>query len=524
MLTRPCDKINTNSTNNHKQTTSCQPIIETITMNEGGNNVRQSNESLSNELFNVCRLMHPFHRHESFSEEGLREIIDRHGLTPNNHVDDYEFFHAACRHWRVTEGIIRCLLEYFPAAASAIGEGGAPSFVGEDGNIITNLPLHWLLKNRRVNKTAAVNILKLLIEKYPEAARHADNDGRLPIHIAAGRSPDFCRVLIEAHPGSEQMADVSNGRRLPLHHACANNSLATVEYLYRQYPEAINKASSWGYPIHTAITGVIQRDSPASAVKIVQFLLDCDPNQKLIQYRGESLLHYACHRPIRAINRVFRANTDSTIIEAAYQAAYQIIEVLYNAHPEAIEHHRIASNVRQFHQQVQIFIHGELVYARQANDLRIMTTPDDNGRLPLHTALQNNVRLGSIKLLVKGNRQAVQSLDNIGALPLHIACQHHGSASVVQYLLNQDEAALAAVDSQGNTVLHYACRGAKHVAIALLLEKYDTASVSKRNSDDKLPIDLLWESNEVSDRESIEYTGSVFQLVRAYPEMIQSVI
>ena len=149
-----------------------------------------------------------------------------------------------------------------------------------------------------------------------------------------------------------------------------------------------------------------------------------------------------------------------------------------------------------------------------------MTTPDDNGQLPLHTALQNNVRLGSIKLLVKGNPSALRTLENYFALPLHIACEHHDSASVVQYLLDLDKRTVRAVDIDNNTALHYACRGAKYETIALLLEKYDAASVSKRNAHGKLPIDLLWESSEVGDRESFEYTESVFQLVRAYPEMV----
>ena len=76
-----------------------------------------------------------------------------------------------------------------------------------------------------------------------------------------------------------------------------------------------------------------------------------------------------------------------------------------------------------------------------------MTTPDENGQLPLHAALQNNVTLGSIKLLVKGNPSAVQSPDNSGALPLHIACQHHESSlSVVEYLLDLDATTLHAED------------------------------------------------------------------------------
>ena len=179
--------------------------------------------------------------------------------------------------------------------------------------------------------------------------------------------------------------------------------------------------------------------------------------------------------------------------------------ILYDTLPEAIEDDNFASNIHQFHEQVQAFINNELVYARQAKDHRLMTTPDDHGRLPLHRALQNNVRLGSIKLLVQGNPHAVHSPDNSSLLPLHITCQHHDSASVVEYLveldtiLGLDATSLGATGKAGNTALHYACLGAKYDTIALLLEKYDAVSVSKRNAQKKLPIELLWESNAVED-------------------------
>ena len=136
--------------------------------------------------------------------------------------------------------------------------------------------------------------------------------------------------------------------------------------------------------------------------------------------------------------------------------------------------------------------------------------------------LQSNATLGSIKLIVKGNPPAVQSPDNSGSLPLHIACAHHDSPSVVQYLIGLDTVTLDAVDHYNNTALHYACRGAKHETITLLMDKYDAVSVSKRNAQKKLPIDLLWESNEVLDRESVEYTESVFRLLKAYPETMMN--
>ena len=116
-------------------------------------------------------------------------------------------------------------------------------------------------------------------------------------------------------------------------------------------------------------------------------------------------------------------------------------------------------NIQEYHQQVQAFINGEIVYVRQAKDLPLMTTPDDHGRFPLHTALQNNVRLGSIKLLVKGNPAALQSPDDSCALPLHVACIHHDSAKVIEYLVGLDISTLDAVDRDGNTALHVACVG-----------------------------------------------------------------
>ncbi len=213
----------------------------------------------------------------------------------------------------------------------------------------------------------------------------------------------------------------------------------------------------------------------------------------------------------------------SRVNESNIEAALGVIKVIFDAHPGAIEYNETTSNIHRFHHQVQTFLRSQLVYSRQAKNRRLMTTPDENGQLPLHIALQSNVRLGSIKLLVKGSPPAVQSPNNNGALPLHVACQHHDSARVVQYMIGLDTATLDAVDRKGNTALHLACRSARYETISLLLDKFDAVSVSKRNATKKLPIDLLFESNEVLDRESVEFTESIFRLLRAYPETVMNI-
>jgi ankyrin repeat protein len=448
-------------------------------------------------------------------------------LTPNNDpIIGCLLLHAACHNERVNEGIIRYILEYFPDASSAADDIGYTPlhYACSNKNITLNIiqllidaaptsvrtvdnkghmPLRYICGNKNVDEISATDILKLLIEKCPEAVRHADDNGLLPIHAACmSMSLECCRVLIEAYPGSERMGN-SIGV-LPLHCACFYGTVAVVEYLYKLYPDAINHATpGGGYPIHIAIIlGTKYRDNPAAAVDVVKFLLDCDPNVKLQKYRGIfSLLHVAC---VEDYN------------ESNIEAGIQIIKLIYDAHPEAIEDDNEITFIT--HHQIQTFINSELVYSRLASDHRLMMTPDKKGQLPLHTALHDNVRLGSIKLLVKGNPSAIRTFNNSGAIPLHVACQHHESTSVVQYLIERDATTLRAVDFDHNTVLHYACRGVKYDTVALLLDKFDAVSVSKRNAHKKLPIDILLESDEVLDRESTEYTECVFRLLRAYPE------
>ena len=127
------------------------------------------------------------------------------------------------------------------------------------------MPLHILCNNSKVDEGTATQKLKLLIEKYPEAVRHTDNDGDLPIHLASKRrSPEFCRVLIEAYPGSERISNAEG--QLPLHFACVANNVATVAFLLRTYQDAINHADVEGvYPIMYAILGAEHRNDPAPA-------------------------------------------------------------------------------------------------------------------------------------------------------------------------------------------------------------------------------------------------------------------
>eukprot|EP00984_Skeletonema_dohrnii_P013412 scaffold5549_cov79-Skeletonema_dohrnii-CCMP3373.AAC.15 len=66
----------------------------------------------------------------------------------------------ACCNEVVTEGIIRCLLEHFPAAISDADDNG-------------HLPLHAACG---LNKNVTIGIIQLLIDAAPDSVRHEDNN------------------------------------------------------------------------------------------------------------------------------------------------------------------------------------------------------------------------------------------------------------------------------------------------------------------------------------------------------------
>jgi ankyrin repeat protein len=502
----------------------------------------QSNDALVQELIDFCRS-------EVLSEDGLREIIEKYGCAPNNHrVENYDFFIVACRNELVTEGILRYLLEYFSSAASATtSRGETPlhmicnnknatrgmvqllidAFPGSldraiNAGAIGVTPLHFLCFNKDIDDSNAVDILGFFLERCPEAVRHADGDGDLPIHIACGfgsKCLEYCRVLIEAYPGSERIV-ASGCALLPIHSACRGGTVETAQYLLRLYPESINVANpgvGGGYPIHNVIVGLDKRTNPATAAEMVQMLLDHDSNVALQKWDGEFSPLFA------TFCTACRYRNNASILNAALK----ILHLLYDAHPEVIEDDRITSNIDRrdlaIPEEIQTFINAQLTYARQVRNstARQMKTRDGNGQLPLHRALQHSATLGSIKLLVKRNPSVILIPDNSGSLPLHVAIQHYDSTKVVDYLIGLDPETLAAVDREGNTALHLACRGAKYDTIALLLEKYNAGTVSQSNVCNKLPVHLLFESDAVANRENdTKYLESVFQLLRAYPETV----
>jgi len=170
-----------------------------------------------------------------------------------------------------------------------------------------------------------------------------------------------------------------------------------------------------------------------------------------------------------------------------------------------------------------------MYYALVMTNIKSLTVRDGVGQVPLHHALcSDNVSLGSIKLLLDASPDSLFIADNDGTLPFHVACGF-STADIVEYLTEHftvSSFGSSIKDMWGNTPLHYACRYGKLDTVKLLLEKQEYIdSVSVRNDDGNLPIQLLCEAPRLGlrnkiDRESTEYTETIWLLLRCCPETV----
>lgn len=345
-------------------------------------------------------------------------------------------------------------------------------------------PLHALCMKEYLNETASLEICVLLVNKHPELVTLPDDGGYLPLHHAVRyKSPRFFTALINAYPEALRIGTDGAGN-LPIHGACSRGNTGTVKcaecmsksevlsFLLQQYPAAVSKATTNCHylPLHLA----------------------CD-------YRKPDL---------------------------------NSVRVLFDAYPEAIFAHddegRTALDIARemvlqyqnpCNSRVVDFLEVQLVHARNSQDMNTMQTLDSKCWRPLHHALHNNASLGAIKLLVRGNPSALRVIDYDARLPLHIACEF-STPGVVQYLVELSERSLDHCASYKNSPLHFACCGGNCGVVKYLLERH-VSSVSRRNGDNKLPIQLLVESgNNGMNSESPDYLETVWRLLLAYLETL----
>ena len=499
-------------------------------------------EGLIKELEGYCR---PSSSGREKTEEELKNIIHRWGWlwSPTKKLEPANllFFHWLLLSDQLTEGILNTVLHFFPEAARLTSASKKTNlhiilrnnkavtldlvkilvnawpeciFCKDDDDLTA---LHRLCANRHLNASAKMEILEFLLQKNKGMLEISTREnGILPIHYAAihhSTPVPFMQKLIEAYPESVMKYAGGERRVTPLHIACSNYNFPIVQALVKANPNCLNAFAGprTGYPIHSALNGAYKTGQLNDrAVPVLDFLVNF-PGSKVAsqEFRGHLPLHLAC----LAAEKTRRLQSPDL----------RLVKVLFNAFPRGVTHSGLMRDMhrqRRFCVTLRNFLYDNQKFASPYEKLQEIYGPE-----LLHAEMRSRfsvLRVGAIKLMVEGNPGALQTPNKDGAVPLHLAVQSRRPCEIIQILINHDSdrKAISIADSKGNTALHYACLDANYEIIALLLENYGPLSVSKRNLEGKLPLQLLlFETDSVGNRESTRYTDSVFRLLRAFPDI-----
>ena len=240
------------------------------------------------------------------------------------------------------------------------------------------------------------------------------------------------------------------------------------------------------------------------------------------QGNGALPLHLVCDTFDKANVTQFLFDLYPEAILIRNEREQQPVDVIRKRLDNSLENN-YKEKYKQELQDLVSYLYTQMGYATKAQNRNGMRRCDCTGSLPLHQAIRSRAPLGSIKLLVKGNPEAVNEPDGSRIHPLEIASEI-SKVDIVKYLAELSPDRLSACDVSNNFPLHHACRGGNCEVIEYLLERpMSSATVSERNADDMLPIHLFCEfvnEYENEDEDTPEYTEMIWRLLSAYPETV----
>ena len=145
------------------------------------------------------------------------------------------------------------------------------------------LPLHHACANG-----ASPEVIKLLIDAFPDGKIQQDNQKRTPLHFYATRNNDnptnmALNAELLSDTGAAELAD--GGGMLPMHYACAYGTHpAVLQVLADSYPASLQAQENHGRtPMHLAMVNAHRDASPG----VIRFLLDQEESRGTINSRDK---------------------------------------------------------------------------------------------------------------------------------------------------------------------------------------------------------------------------------------------
>lgn len=302
------------------------------------------------------------------------EIKDKNGMIA--------LHHACC--YGSSSAVVKTFLREYPEGAKLKDLNGM-------------LPFHFVC----VNKKASYEMLKLLIDIYPECVMEQDAQGRAPLELLKESG------IAERRDG--------NGM-LFLHHACSDGACyELLELFVDAYPKGCSAADNQG--------------------RLPWFLLKKNGAASTSDEKGTFLLHRACF----------------------HGASLHLLKLLLDAYPECLT--KLDENKKTPSQLLKIRMTKNSTSNSKISLLHYACSREfcNQGTVK---ALETFIRL-----LVEGCPDSVNEKDDMGMIPLHCACARADSAEVLKCMVpllvcdftvssEQRNCNVNAQDSCGRTPLH----------------------------------------------------------------------
>ena len=148
-------------------------------------------------------------------------------------------------------------------------------------------PLHVAAENPKCNK----QLIKVLAEINPRAAKVEASNGRMPFHTAIRKHADeaVLKALLKVYPKAAKT--VFDGKNTVLHEACQSKvSASVIKAILREAPESAKAKNKFGnIPLHVAT-------AYQNSMDVIQLLLDVYPGGCMIQNRNDDVPLYVLIR------------------------------------------------------------------------------------------------------------------------------------------------------------------------------------------------------------------------------------
>ena len=313
------------------------------------------------------------------------------------------------------------------------------------------LPLH-----KACDSKAPLELVKVLVDAYPDGVQAKEKHDMLPIHISVHRKADIdiLRYLIKIYPMSLWVRD-SFGL-LPLHIACTEGSpLASIELLLMNAPDSMYVRDKRGY----TASMYSQKSMFPHRVAVLEAL-----GQNPLFWRGK------CQE------RTYNQNGEI----AANRSLYDLVS--------SSDWESACMRAKSFPVEAKLWIKDG----------------DSYGKLPLHKCIEQNPPLKVVKALCSAFPAGILEKGKQDMLPIHIAIENKASDEVVEYLLRQNPEAAMAVDSSGRLpIVIGSITGMSESTLTSLLFAYPE-SVLLPDPEGKTPISYIEASNHWNKEDLLE--------------------